>query len=119
MSGILIGVAVVGAVAGVGGAISSGIAQSNANKITLNTTQFGQRADSELARALAEKQDRTTRAKILTDSVINIRTAQQQALIQGQITAQQISADAQKRNLVIVSIGGGAIAIASLFVLRK
>jgi 7-cyano-7-deazaguanine synthase in queuosine biosynthesis len=119
MAGILIGTAIVGAVTGIASAVVGGVAQSNANRIALNTTQLGQRQESELARALAEKQDKTQRLKIYADSIQNVRIAQQNALIQGQITAQQTSADAQKKNLVIVSIGGGAIAIASLFVLRK
>jgi hypothetical protein len=118
MAGLVIA-ASVGAAAGLASAISGGIAQSNANRIALNTTQLGQRTESELARALAEKQNKTQQLKIYADSILNIRTAQQQALIQAQITAQQTSADAQKRNLIIVSIGGGAIAITSLFVLRN
>jgi hypothetical protein len=68
---------------------------------------------------MAQAKDKTERLKIYADSIGNIKTAQQNALIQAQIIAQQTSADAEKRNLVIVGVGGGAIAIASLFVLKN
>lgn len=119
MAGILIGTAIVGAAAGVASAITGGIAQSNANKIALNLGQNDQRNQMELSMAMLQAQKQTDRLKIYADSITNVRSAQQNALIQAQITAQQTSADAEKRNLVIVAIGGGAIAITSLFVLKQ
>ena len=118
MAGILI-VAGVGAVTGIVSAISSGVAERNKNQAILNATQLDQRSNYELNKAMAQAKDKTDRLKIYADSIGNIKTAQQNALIQAQIVAQQTSADAEKRNLVIVSIGGGAIAIASLFALKN
>lgn len=119
MAGILIGTAIVGAVTGIASAISGGVAQSNANRIALNLGQSDQRNQMELNMAMLQAQKQTDRLKIYADSIANIRSAQQNAVIQAQITAQQTSADAEKRNLVIVAIGGGAIAITSLFVLKQ
>ena len=118
MAGIVI-VSAVGAVTGIVSAISGGVAERNKNQAILNATQLDQRSQLELNKAMAQARDKTDRLKIYADSIINIKTAQQNALIQAQIVAQQTSADAEKRNLVIVSIGGGAIAIASLFALKN
>lgn len=119
MAGILIGTAIVGAVTGIASAINGGINERNRNQIMLNSSQLEQRTQKELNLALSKAKDKTERLKIYADSVTNIKTAQQNAVIQAQITAQQTSADAEKRNLVIVGIGGGAIAIASVFVLKN
>jgi hypothetical protein len=119
MSSILIGVAVVGAVTGIASAVTTGIQEKKKNQAMLNIGQADQNSQLELNLALAKIKDRTDRLKIYADSVANIKTAQQNALIQAQIIAQQTSADAEKRNLVIVGIGGGAIAIASVFILKN
>ena len=118
MAGILI-VSSVGAVTGIVSAISSGTAERNKNQAILNATQLDQRSQYELNKAMAQSKNKTDRLKIYADSIANIKTSQQNALIQAQIVAQQTSADAEKRNLVIVSIGGGAIAIASIFALKN
>jgi hypothetical protein len=118
MAGIII-VGCVGAVTGIASAISGGLAERNKNQAVLNATQLDQRSNYELNKAMAQAKDKTDRLKIYADSIGNIKTAQQNALIQAQIVAQQTSADAEKRNLVIVSVGGGAIAIASLFALKN
>jgi hypothetical protein len=68
---------------------------------------------------MLQEKDRNDKNKIYADSIANIKSAQQNAVIQSQIIAQQTSADSEKRNLVIVSIGGGAIVLASLFVFKN
>jgi predicted amino acid dehydrogenase len=115
----MVGVAVVGAVTGIASAVSGGMQEKKKNQAMLNATQVDQRSQLELNMAMAKMKDKTDRLKIYADSIGNVRTAQQNALIQAQIIAQQTSADAEKRNLVIVGIGGGAIAIASVFILKN
>jgi hypothetical protein len=118
MSAMVI-VASVGAVTGIASAISTGVSEKKKNLAQLNLGQLDQRTQSELNRAMAKAQNNNDKNKIYADSIANVRVAQQNALIQSQIVAQQTSADAEKRNLVIVSIGGGAIVIGSLFILKN
>lgn len=118
MSGMII-VASVGAATGIASAINSGVSERKKNLAQLNLGQLDQRTQSELNQAIAKAQSKNEKNKIYADSIANVKIAQQSALIQSQIVAQQTSADAEKRNLVIVSIGGGAIVLGSLFILKN
>jgi hypothetical protein len=118
MSGIAAGVAIVGAVTGVISAISSGQQQKKALQAQLNLGQADARNKVDLEKALQRTNSDNTKIKIITDSIANIRSAQSSAIISATLTSRQASADAEKRNLVIVSVGGGIVLVGALAVLK-
>jgi hypothetical protein len=81
-------------------------------------SQLDRKQRLDLEKALQKTQSDSTRLKILTDSVANIKIAQQQALINATITSREEQKKADKRNLIIVGVGGGAIVIGALAVLK-
>lgn len=111
-------VAAVGAATGVFSAISQGKAQQQALAMQDAQSQLDRMQRGQLEKALQKTQSDTQRLKILTDSVANIKMAQQQALISTTIASREEQKKADKRNLVIVGIGGGVIVVGALAVLK-
>lgn len=111
-------VAAIGAGTGIFSAISQGKAQQQALAMQDAQSQLDRMQRGELERALQKTNSDTQRLKILTDSVANIKIAQQQALISTTIASRQEQAKADKRNLIIVGVGGGAIVVGALAVLK-
>lgn len=111
-------VAAVGAATGVFSAISQGKAQQQAMVMQDAQSQLDRMQRGQLEKALQKTQSDTQRLKILTDSVANIKIAQQQALISTSISSREEQKKADKRNLVIVGVGGGVIVIGALAVLK-
>jgi hypothetical protein len=111
-------IAAVGAATGVFSAISQGKAQQQAMNMQDAQNQLDRMQKGQLEKALQKTNSDTQRLKILTDSVANIKIAQQQALISSSIMSKQEQAKADKRNLIIVGVGGGAIVIGALAVLK-
>jgi hypothetical protein len=120
MSAAVIGICVgaVGAATGVFSAISQGKAQQEASAMQDAQSQLERMQKGQLEKALQKTNSDTQRLKILTDSVANIKMAQQNALISTTIASRQEQAKADKRNLIIVGVGGGMIVVGALAVLK-
>jgi len=120
MSSIVVGVCIsaVGAATGVYSAISQGKATQKSMLMQDVASQLDRKQKADLEKALQKTQSDTQRLKILTDSVANIKIAQQQALISTSIASREEQKKADKRNLVIVGVGGGVIVIGALAVLK-
>ena len=120
MSCVVVGVCIsaVGAATGVYSAISQGKATQQGLLMQDVASQLDRKQKADLEKALQKTQSDTQRLKILTDSVANIRIAQQQALISTSIASREEQKRADKRNLVIVGVGGGVIVIGALAVLK-
>ena len=111
-------VAAIGAATGVFSAINQGKATQQCMLMQDVASQLDRKQKADLEKALQKTQSDTQRLKILTDSVANIKIAQQQALISTSIASREEQKKADKRNLVIVSVGGGVIVIGALAVLK-
>ena len=111
-------VAAIGAATGVFSAINQGKATQQGMLMQDVASQLDRKQKADLEKALQKTQSDTQRLKILTDSVANIKIAQQQALISTSIASREEQKKADKRNLVIVSVGGGVIVIGALAVLK-
>jgi len=120
MSCVVVGVCIsaVGAATGVFSAISQGKATQQGLLMQDVASQLDRKQKADLEKALQKTQSDTQRLKILTDSVANIKIAQQQALISTTIASREEQKKADKRNLVIVGVGGGVIVIGALAVLK-
>jgi hypothetical protein len=120
MSAVVVGVCIsaVGAATGVYSAISQGKATQKGLLMQDVASQLDRKQKADLEKALQKTQSDTQRLKILTDSVANIKIAQQQALISTSIASREEQKKADKRNLVIVGVGGGVIVIGALAVLK-
>jgi len=120
MSSIVVGdcISAVGAATGVYSAISQGKATQKSMLMQDVASQLDRKQKADLEKALQKTQSDTQRLKILTDSVANIKIAQQQALISTSIASREEQKKADKRNLVIVGVGGGVIVIGALAVLK-
>jgi hypothetical protein len=120
MSAIIAGVCIsaVGAATGIASAINQGEATQQGMLMQNVQSQLDRKQKMDLEKALQKTQSDSTRLKILTDSVANIKIAQQQALINSTITSREEQKKADKRNLVIVGVGGGVIIIGALAVLK-
>jgi 3-dehydroquinate synthetase len=114
MSYISVSVAAVGALTGVYSAVSQSKQGSKAMLMQNITSQIEQRQKVDLEKALQKTNDQNTKLKILADSVSNIKSAQNNAVL----TQAMIKDQADKRNLVIVGIGGGVIVVGALAVLK-
>jgi hypothetical protein len=111
-------IAAVGAATGVFSAISQGKAQQQAMVMQDAQSQLDRMQRTQLEKALQKTNSDSQRLKILTDSVANIKMAQQNALISTTIASREEQKKADKRNLVIVGIGGGVIIVGALAVLK-
>jgi hypothetical protein len=111
-------IAGVGAITGVFSAISQGKAQQEAMAMQDAQSQLDRMQKGQLEKALQKTNSDTQRLKILTDSVANIKMAQQNALISSTIASRQEQAKADKRNLLILGVGGGVIVVGALAVLK-
>ena len=111
-------IAGIGTAVGIASAISSGNQQKkaiqNQNDIAMTQLQNQKLLDEATLRA----NNVNTKNKIIADSLVAIRSNQQNALIQYTLQAQQMSKDAEKRNLVYLAIGGGVILVGSIAVLK-
>ena len=120
MSALIAGVCIsaVGAATGIYSAINQGKATQQGMLMQDVASQLDRKQKADLEKALQKTQSDTQRLKILTDSVANIKIAQQQALISTTIASREEQKKADKRNLIIVGIGGGVIVIGALAVLK-
>jgi hypothetical protein len=120
MSALVAGVCIsaVGAATGIYSAISQGKATQKGMLMQDVASQLDRKQKADLEKALQKTQSDTQRLKILTDSVANIKIAQQQALISTSIASREEQKKADKRNLIIVGVGGGVIVIGALAVLK-
>tara|TARA_R110000868_G_scaffold101361_4_gene279102 strand:+ start:10642 stop:11010 length:369 start_codon:yes stop_codon:yes gene_type:complete len=120
MSCAVIGVCIagVGAATGIFSAVSQGKATQKGLLMQDVASQLDRKQKGDLEKALQKTQSDTQRLKILTDSVANIKIAQQQALISTSIASREEQKKADKRNLIIVGVGGGAIVVGALAVLK-
>jgi hypothetical protein len=120
MSALIAGVCIsaVGAATGIYSAINQGKATQQGMLMQDVASQLDRKQKADLEKALQKTQSDTQRLKILTDSVANIKIAQQQALISTSIASREEQQRADKRNLVIVGVGGGVIVIGALAVLK-
>lgn len=116
MSGIAVGAAAaaVGAITGVVSAIDQSKKGNKALLMQNVASQIEQRQKVDLEKALQKTNDQNTKLKILADSVANIKSAQTNALL----TQNMLKDQADKRNLVIIGIGGGVIVVGALAVLK-
>ena len=113
-----VGISAVGVGTGVFSAISQGKATQKSMLMQDVASQLDRKQKADLEKALQKTQSDSQRLKILADSVTNIKIAQQQALISTTIASREEQKKADKRNLIIVGIGGGVIVIGALAVLK-
>jgi 3-dehydroquinate synthetase len=111
--------AAVGAVAGVATAVSSGQQQKRKNLAELNLATLDARNQVDLQKALQKTDDQNAKAKIIADSVTQIKQAQATARIQANIQAKALQQEADKKNTIIITIGGGVVLLGAILVLRK
>lgn len=111
-------IASIGAVVGVASAVNSGVQGKKAIKNQQQVAQQQLRNQKLLDEATIRTNNLNTRNKIIADSLVSIRTNQQNAIIQATINAQQIAKDTEKKNLVYLAIGGGIIVVGSIAVLK-
>jgi mRNA-degrading endonuclease HigB of HigAB toxin-antitoxin module len=114
MSFIAVGSAVVAA----GAAVMQGVNNAQSNKESLKLQNIQNQLDlvrqKDLDKATLKVNNDNTKLKILADSVANIKSSQQQTLM----TAQSLQQQAEKKNLVILGIGGGVIIVGAIAVLK-
>ncbi len=109
----------VGAVTGVATAISSGQQAKKKNLAQLNLGMLDARNQVDLQKALQKTEDQNAKAKIIADSVTQIKQAQATARIQATIQAKALAQQTEKRNTIIITIGGGVVLLGAILVLRK
>jgi len=114
MSFIAVGSAVVAA----GTAVMQGINNAQSSKESLKLQNIQNQLDlvrqKDLDKATLKVNNDNAKLKILADSVANIKASQQQTLM----TAQSLQQQAEKKNLVILGIGGGVIIVGAIAVLK-
>jgi 3-dehydroquinate synthetase len=118
MSVVAVGAAV-GAVAGVASAVSAGNQGKKALVAAANQASIEARNNFELQEALQKAQTQEARLKIMADSVSNIKSAQTTAIIASKNAAKQAQKQANDRNLLIVTLGGGVILMTAVIVLKR
>jgi hypothetical protein len=111
--------AVVGAGAGIATAISGGVQGKKALQMAANSASLEARNNFELQEALQKAQTQEARLKIMADSVSNIKASQTQAIIASKNAAKQAQKQANDRNLLIVTIGGGVVLMTAVIVLKR
>lgn len=120
MAGITTGVVVgiVGAVTGIASAVSQGKQGQEALRMQQNLGELELRNKANLEKALQKTNSNNMQIKIQADTITNIQNAKLNATIQSTILSRQASKDAEKRNLVIVSVGGAVVVVGALAVLK-
>jgi len=112
------GVAIVGAITGIASAVNQGKQGQQALDMQRNIGELDLRNKANLEKALQETNSNNMKIKILTDSASAIQSAKANAVIQSTIISRQASKDAEKRNLVIVGVGGAVVVVGALAVLK-
>lgn len=119
MSGLIAGIAAaVGAATGIASAVVSGKQGQQALDMQRNIGELDLRNKANLEKALQQVNSNNMQIKIRTDTITNIQNAKNNALIQATIISRQASKDAEKRNLVIVGVGGAVVVVGALAVLK-
>jgi hypothetical protein len=119
MAGIIVGIsAIVGAVTGIASAVNSGVQGARALELQQTQGELDLRNKTQLEKALQRTNSNNARIKITTDSIANIQSAKTNAVIQATLLSRQASKDAEKRNLVIVGVGGAVVVVGALAVLK-
>jgi len=113
MSGLA--TAIAGVVVTAAGVVNSGVQQRNMNQAMINNAVSDTRNQQELQKAIAKQTDARAKDKIIADSQANIIATQKVA----QLQVKQMAKSAQERNLAIITIGGGVVLLASVYVLKK
>jgi hypothetical protein len=95
-----------------------GINNAQSSKESLKLQNIQNQLDlvrqKDLDKATLKVNNDNAKLKILADSVANIKASQQQTLM----TAQSLQQQAEKKNLVILGIGGGVIIVGAIAVLK-
>lgn len=107
--------AAVGAAVGIATAVNGGIQQRNVNQAMINAGISDTRNQQELQKAIAKTTDARAKDKIISDSQANIIASQRV----GQLQVKEMQRASQEKNLAIITIGGGVVLLASVFVLKK
>jgi hypothetical protein len=115
-AGIIIGA--VGATTGIVSAVVSGKQGQQSLDMQRNIGELDLRNKANLEKALQLANSNNMQIKIRTDTITNIQNAKNNALIQATILSRQASKDAEKRNLVIVGVGGAVVVVGALAVLK-
>lgn len=120
MTGIVAGVVVgaVGAATGIASAINQGVQGKKALLMQRNQGEADLRNRSDLEKALQQTNSNNMQIKILSDSISAIQSAKANAVIQSTIISRQATKDAERRNLVIVGVGGAVVVVGALAVLK-
>ena len=106
--------AVATAVVGITTGIINGSNDAKKNHIANVQAQLDSERKKDLDKATLKVNNDNTKLKILADSVANIKSAQQQALI----TSKALQEQTDKKNLITIGIGGGVIIIGAIAVLK-
>lgn len=111
-------VAVGSTIVGVTTAVITGVNDAKKNKETSRLQNIQNQLDmarqKDLDKATLKVNNDNTKLKILADSVANIKSAQQQTIM----TAKALQEQTDKKNLIIVGIGGGVLVIGAIAVLK-
>jgi hypothetical protein len=119
MAGIVTGIAAaVGAATGIVSAVVSGKQGQQALDIQQNIGELDLRNKANLEKALQRTNSNNMQIKIQADTITNITNAKTNALIQATLISRQASKDAEKRNLIIVGVGGAVVVVGALAVLK-
>jgi Na+/glutamate symporter len=106
--------AVATAVVGITTGIINGSNDAKKNHFANVQAQLDAQRKNDLDKATLKVNNDNAKLKILADSYSNIRASQQQTLM----TAKSLQEQTDKKNLVILGIGGGVIVIGAIAVLK-
>lgn len=115
-AGIIIGA--VGAATGIASAVVQGTQGQKALDMQRTIGELDLRNKANLEKALQKTNSNNMQIKIQADTITNIQNAKNNAIIQATILSRQASKDAEKRNLVIIGVGGSIVVVGALAVLK-
>jgi len=115
-AGIIIGA--VGATTGIVSAVVQGKQGQKSLDMQRSIGELDLRNKANLEKALQKTNSNNMQIKIQADTITNIQNAKNNAIIQATILSRQASKDAERRNLVIVGVGGAVVVVGALAVLK-
>jgi hypothetical protein len=117
MSAIIIS-ASVGAATGIVSAVVSGNQGAKSIRINAAIQQQQLAQQKSLDEAILRANNSNTKLKLLADTIVNIRTSKENAVRQARIVNEQSAKDTEKKNLIILGVGGGIILVGAIAVIK-
>lgn len=110
--------AVIGAGTGIVSAINGNKAQQKALEAQDRQAKLELRTNADLQQMQMQMQSDDNRFKALLDSKSNMYSAILSASLNAQIVSKSASEDAEKKNLILISIGGGVVLLGAVVVFK-